>query len=45
MSHIIVERQEQLDSHLAARAAQAESEVIEQRASALLERVKKFFQL
>ncbi len=45
MSHVIVERQEQLDSHLAARAAQAEPDVIEQRASDLLVRVKKFFQL
>ena len=45
MTRVLVERQEELESHLAARAARPKREVIEERTSALLSRVKSFFQM
>ncbi len=45
MTRVLVERQEELESHLAARAARPKREVIEERTSALISRVKGFFQM
>ena len=45
VTHVIAARQEQLESHLAERAARSKAEVIEERAGALLARMKSFFQL
>lgn len=45
MTRVLVERQEELDNHIAARAARAKPEVIEARTSALLGRVRLFFQM
>ena len=45
VTHVIAARQEQLETHLAERAARSKDEVIEERAGALLERMKSFFQI
>lgn len=45
MTRILAERQDQLDSHLAARASRSTDGALEERTSALLGRVKAFFNL
>ncbi len=44
MTRVLVERQEELENHLAARAARPKREVLEERTTALLSRVRSFFQ-
>ena len=45
MTRILAERQDQLESHLAARAAKSDARAIEERTSALLGRVRDFFKM